>query len=187
MAPRRTGVALLRLQGPGPRRAEGTGKNSLVKGGFTRPGPARCVAGHRLPQTSRAYSRRPPPQQSRGQAGLRTRSAPQRSRHSPRANRGLAGHLPPEPASPPAASALTQAQQRGSGRRQQDGPGQRGPHREGAAARLPQAAPGPRQHYGLRPPHSFRMAPFTALPWCTCTSGLPCSSSILPEEETTEG
>lgn len=89
----------------------------------------------------------------RGRPG--STGAPQRARHSPRANRCPPGHLPPEPASPPAASALTQAQQPGSGRRRQDGPGQRGPHREGAAARLPQAVAGPRQHYRLRPPHRY--------------------------------
>ncbi|XP_029416081.1 CDGSH iron-sulfur domain-containing protein 2 isoform X2 [Nannospalax galili] len=35
----------------------------------------------------------------------------------------------------------------------QDGLGERGPHREGAAARLPQAAAGPGEHYRLRSPH----------------------------------
>ncbi|OBS70031.1 hypothetical protein A6R68_01426 [Neotoma lepida] len=41
----------------------------------------------------------------------------------------------------------------------------------------------------LTPVHmfSFRMDPLTALPWCTCTSWLPCSPSVLPEEETAEG
>lgn len=86
-------------------------------------------------------------------------SAPQRARHSRAPIAAWLAILPPEPASPPAASALTQAQQpggqraAGSGRGRQDGSGQRGPHREGAAARLPQAAPGPREHHGLRPPH----------------------------------
>lgn len=109
------------------------------------------------------------------------RCAPLRSAHVTRRAPIAAwpGHLPPGPAG--------RFRSHASAAAGQDGAGQRGPHREGAAARLPQAAPGPREHYRLRPPHSFRMAPVTALPWCTRTSWLPCSPSILPEEETAEG
>lgn len=69
----------------------------------------------------------------------------------------------------------------------QDGAGERGPHREGAAPRVSEAAPGPGEHYRVRAAHSFRMAPVAAIPWCTRTTWLPCSSTIFPEEKTTEG
>lgn len=71
-----------RDQGAAPSR--GAGSRSLVgKGGFRgeRPVPRPCPA--------RGAEARP------GSA-----RAPQRARHSPRANRRLPGHLPPEPASP---------------------------------------------------------------------------------------
>lgn len=93
--------ALLELASPGPGRgpqpaeeprprgrakprSRGAGSRSLVgKGGFRgeRPVPRPCPA--------RGAEARP------GSA-----RAPQRARHSPRANRRLPGHLPPEPASP---------------------------------------------------------------------------------------
>ncbi|KAB0389728.1 hypothetical protein E2I00_013448 [Balaenoptera physalus] len=31
------------------------------------------------------------------------------------------------------------------------------------------------------------MASVIAFPWCTCTTWLPCGSSVSPEEKATEG
>lgn len=135
---------------PEPHKAEGPGDTHSGK----------TASGERAP--SLASARRA----GAWQAGLRTRSA---ARTSLAARQSLPAWPPPARAREPAGRfRLTQAQQPGSGRRRQDGPGQRGPHREGAAARLPQAVAGPRQHYRLRPPHRYpsrSRASVRAAPW----------------------
>lgn len=44
-----------------------------------------------------------------------------------------------------------------------------------------------KQNKMLPTPDCFRMASVIAFPWGTCTTRLPCGSSIPPEEKATEG
>lgn len=76
---------------------------------------------------------------------------------------------------------------RGADAAGQDGAGERGPHRKGAAPRVSEAASSAREYYRVRPTHSFRMASVIAVPWRTRTTWLPCGSSVPPKEKATEG
>lgn len=78
-----------------------------------------------------------------------------RARHSPAANRRRAAHLPRAPADRLcSAQALLGLRARGGADAAgEDGAGERGPHREGAAPRVSEAAPSPREHNRVRPAH----------------------------------